>query len=113
MSVYFASKGFVLSFSEAIANELKGTGVIVTTLCPAATDTGFKAVAGLETSNLFKGTEIAGSKEVAEFGFKAMMKGKTAAVHGFVNSLMAQSLQFVPRNIVTAIARLKLKDTKN
>jgi short-subunit dehydrogenase len=113
MSVYFATKAFVLSFSEAIANELKGTGVTVTALCPGATDTGFKAAASLGTSNLFKGNGIAGSKEVAEFGYKAMMKGKTVVVHGFMNSLMAQSVRFAPRNIVTAIARLKLKENPN
>ena len=110
MSVYFASKAFVLSFSEAIAYELKGTGVTVTALCPGATDTGFKAAAALGKSNLFKGNGIAGSKEVAAFGYKAMMKGKTVVVHGFMNALMAQSVRFAPRNVVTAIARLKLKE---
>jgi len=110
MSVYFASKAFVLSFSEAIANELKGTGVTVTALCPGATETGFKTAASLDSSNLFKGSGIAGSKEVAEFGYRAMMKGKTVAVHGFLNLLMSQSVRFAPRNIVTAIARFKLKE---
>ncbi len=110
MSVYFASKAFVLSFSEAIANELKGTGVTVTALCPGATETGFKVAASLDSSNLFKGSGIAGSKEVAEFGYRAMMKGKTVAVHGFLNTLMSQSVRFAPRNIVTAIARFKLKE---
>jgi len=110
MSVYFASKAFVLSFSEAIANELKGTGVTVTALCPGATETGFKTAASLDSSNLFKGSGIAGPKEVAEFGYRAMMKGKTVVVHGFLNLLMSQSVRFAPRNIVTAIARLKLKE---
>jgi len=110
MSVYFATKAFVLSFSEAIANELKGTGVTVTALCPGATETGFKAASSLDNSNLFKGNQIATSKEVAEFGYQNMMKGKTVAIHGIVNNLMAQSVRFAPRNIVTAIARLKLKE---
>ena len=109
MSVYFATKAFVLSFSEAIANELKGTGVTVTALCPGATETGFKAAASLEKSNLFKGNQIATSKEVAEFGYTKMMEGKTVAIHGIVNNLMAQSVRFAPRNVVTTIARLKLK----
>jgi short-subunit dehydrogenase len=109
MSVYFATKAFVLSFSEAIANELKGTGVTVTALCPGATETGFKAAASLDNSNLFKGNQIATSKEVAEFGYQKMMEGKTVAIHGIVNNLMAQSVRFAPRNIVTTIARLKLK----
>ncbi|HET7733342.1 MAG TPA: SDR family oxidoreductase [Paludibacter sp.] len=109
MSIYFASKAFVLSFSEAIANELSGTGVTVTALCPGATETGFKQAASLDSSNLFKGNGIATSLEVAEFGYKSMKAGKTVAVHGFVNSLMAQSVRFAPRKIVTAIARQKLK----
>jgi short-subunit dehydrogenase len=109
MSVYFATKAYVLSFSEAIANELKGTGVTVTALCPGATDTGFKDAASLDKSNLFKGNQIATSKEVAEFGYTKMMQGKTVVIHGIVNNLMAQSVRFAPRNIVTTIARLKLK----
>lgn len=109
MSVYFASKAFVLSFSEAIANELKGTGVTVTVLCPGATATGFKAAAALEESNLFKGNQIASSREVAEFGYKKMMSGKIVVIHGFINSLLAQSVRFAPRNITAAITRLKLK----
>ena len=110
MSVYFATKAFVLSFSEAIANELKGTGVTVTALCPGATETGFKAAASLDNSNLFKGNQIATSKEVAEFGYHKMMQGKTVVIQGIVNNLMAQSVRFAPRNVVTTIARLKLKE---
>jgi len=110
MSIYFATKAFVLSFSESIANELKGTNVTVTALCPGATETGFKAAAALDNSNLFKGNQIATSKDVAEFGYNSMMKGKTVVVHGFVNTLMSQSVRFAPRNIVTAIARYKLKE---
>lgn len=110
MSVYFATKAFVLNFSEAIANELKGTGVTVTAFCPGATATGFKAAASLDKSSLFKGKGIAGSREVAECGYKAMMKGRTVAVHGWMNALMAYSVGFVPRKLVTAIARLKLKE---
>lgn len=108
MSVYFATKAFVLSFSEALANEVNDTGVTVTALCPGATATGFKTAASLDTSALFKGS-IAGSKEVAEFGYKAMMKGKTVVIHGFKNKIMAGSSRFAPRKMVTAIARKMLK----
>lgn len=109
MSVYFASKAFVLSFSEAIANELKNTGVTVTILCPGATATGFKAAAALEDSNLFKGNQIATSKDVAEFGYKKMMKGKIVVIHGLINNILAQSIRFSPRNLTTNIAKFKLK----
>ncbi len=108
MSVYFATKAFVLSFSEALANELKGTGVTVTTLCPGATATGFKSTASLDNSSLFKG-KVANSKSVAEFGHKAMMKGKSVVIHGFINKIMASSVRFAPRKLVTIIARMKLK----
>jgi len=109
MSVYFATKAFVLSFSEAIANELQGTGVTVTALCPGATETGFKTAASLDESGLFKGNQIATSKEVAEFGYSKMIEGKTVAIHGLFNNLMAQSVRFAPRKMVTSIARMKLK----
>ena len=108
MSVYFATKAFVLSFSEAIANEVKGTGVTVTALCPGATATGFKTAASLDNSNLFKGT-IATSKSVAEYGYKSMMKGKTVVIHGLMNKIMAFSVRFAPRKAVTAITKMKLK----
>ena len=109
MSIYFATKAFVLSFSEAIASELKNTGVTVTILCPGATATGFKAAAALEESNLFKGNQIATSKEVAEFGYKKMMNGNTVVIHGLINNILVQSVRFAPRSIVTAIAKLKLR----
>ena len=108
MSVYFATKAFVLSFSEAIADELRDTGVTVTALCPGATETGFKAAAALEESNLFKGKQIASSREVAEFGYKKMMEGNTVVIHGMVNKMLVQSVRFAPRNVVTKLARMKL-----
>lgn len=109
MSVYFATKAFVLSFSEAIANELKGTGVTVTVLCPGPTESGFQAAADLKNSNLFKGNQIASSKQVAEFGYNMMMKGKIVVIHGFMNKLLAFSVRLAPRNIITSVTRMKLK----
>lgn len=104
MSVYFATKAFVLSFSEALANETKGTGVSVTALCPGATATGFKTAASMDNSNLFKGN-IATSVEVASFGYKAMMRGRTTVIHGLMNRIMAFSVRFAPRKLVTAISK--------
>lgn len=109
MAVYFSTKAYVLSFSEAIAHEMKGTGVTVTALCPGATETGFKTAAALDNSSLFNSNGIAKSADVAEFGYRKMMSGKTVVVHGFVNRLMVKSVSFVPRNIVTTITRIKLK----
>jgi hypothetical protein len=105
MSVYFATKAFVLHFSEARANELHGTGVTVTALCPGATESGFLTAASMEDSGLFKGKKVPTSKAVAAYGYKAMQKGKRVAIHGTMNYIMANGIRFAPRNLVTAIAR--------
>ncbi len=109
MAVYYASKAYVLSFSEAIDNEVSDKGVTVTALCPGATESGFQAAAAMEESNLVKGRKLPTSKEVAEYGYKAMMKGKTVAIHGFMNWIMAHSVRFTPRAIVVKITR-KIQD---
>jgi uncharacterized protein len=109
MAVYYATKAYVLSFSEAVNNEVSDKGVTITTLCPGATESGFQAAAAMEESALVKGKKLPTSKEVAEYGYKAMMKGKTVAIHGFMNTLMATSVRFTPRPLVVAITR-KLQD---
>ncbi len=105
MAVYYATKAYVLHFSEGIANELSGSGVTVTALCPGATESGFQAAADMQESKLVKGKKLPASKEVAEYGYKAMMQGKTVAIHGTMNYLMANSVRFTPRDLVTKIAR--------
>jgi uncharacterized protein len=105
MSVYYATKAYVLSFSEAIDNEVSGQGVTVTTLCPGATESGFQAAAAMEESALVKGKKLPTSKEVAEYGYKAMMKGKTVAIHGFMNYILANSVRFMPRAMVVKVTR--------
>jgi len=105
MSVYFATKAFVLSFSEAVNNEVRENGITVTALCPGATHSGFQAAASLQDSKMFEGNNFPTSREVAEYGYRAMMKGKAVAIHGFKNSIMANSVRFVPRSLVVKIAR--------
>jgi short-subunit dehydrogenase len=105
MAVYFASKSYVLFLSEALHKELEGTGVSVTCLCPGPTESGFVKAASMEESNLFKGKKIATSKEVAEFGYKAMMKNKMTVIHGFLNRIMASSVGLVPRKLVLAMVK--------
>jgi short-subunit dehydrogenase len=104
MAVYYATKAYVISFSEAIANELEGSGVTVTCLCPGATATEFGKRADMEKSRLFKMGTMS-SQEVARAGYRAMMEGKTLLVTGWKNKIMAQSVRFSPRKLVTAIAR--------
>jgi len=106
MSVYYATKAFVLHFSEAIANELEGSGVTVTALCPGATESGFQSAAAMEESKLVKGKKLPTSAEVAEYGYKAMMKGEKVAIHGFLNALMANSIRFTPRSLVLKMVRM-------
>src|ERR1035437_11122406 len=81
MAVYYATKAYVLSFSEALSNEVKDNGITVTTLCPGATQSGFQEAASMQASRLVKGRILATSKEVAEYGYNAMLKGKSVAIH--------------------------------
>lgn len=105
MAIYYATKAYVLSFSEAIANELADQGVTVTTLCPGPTDTGFEKVAALDESGLFQKQKVASAKSVAEYGYKAMMNGKVIAIPGCRNWLMTKLLLFIPRNLVAKAVR--------
>ncbi len=106
MAVYYATKSYVLFFSEAIANELQDKGVTVTALCPGPTESGFQAAATLGESKLVKGKKLPSSLEVAEYGYKAMMNGETVAIHGVMNWIMAQSIRFTPRKLATTIVRI-------
>ncbi len=105
MSVYYATKAFVLHFSEAIANELEKTGVTVTALCPGATESGFQTAAAMEESKLVKGKKLPTSKQVAEYGYSAMIKGKKVAIHGIMNYLLANAVRFSPRAMVLKMVR--------
>jgi len=104
MAVYFATKAYVLHFSEALANELHGTGVTVTCLCPGATATEFHKRANATSMNLLKFGAM-DARTVAEDGYGALMAGKPVVISGFKNWLLAQSIRISPRRMVTAIAR--------
>lgn len=103
-SIYYASKAFVLSFSEAIAEELRKTGITVTALCPGPTESNFSERAGTNKSRLFTQAKVASAEEVARFGYVAMMKGTRVAIPGMQNKLMIQAERFVPRILVNRIA---------
>ncbi|MCX6163923.1 MAG: SDR family oxidoreductase [Ignavibacteriae bacterium] len=105
MSVYYASKAYVLFFSEAIANELEGTGVTVTALCPGPTKSGFQKAANVEHSKMLDGKSIPGSKEVAEYGYNAMMKGKRVAIHGMLNRELAFFSRRAPKKFILKTVR--------
>jgi short-subunit dehydrogenase len=104
MAVYYASKAYVLSFSEAIANELQGTGVTVTALCPGPTRTGFQARADMEDSKLVQGG-LMDAATVAEAGYKALMQGETVVVPGLLNKLRAFAVRLVPDRVAARFVR--------
>lgn len=105
MAVYYATKAYVLNFSEAISNELNGTGVTVTALCPGPTISGFQKASVVEETRMIKGKKLPSAKEVAEYGYDALMKGKVVAIHGLKNKLMVQSLRISPRSLVRKVVR--------
>ena len=106
MSLYYASKSYILSFSEAIANELIGTGVTVTALCPGQTDTRFQEVVSEGNCPENKISFNMGcADEVANYGYKAMLKGKTVAVPGTFNKFLSKLPRFVSRKMATAVIR--------
>ncbi len=112
MAVYYATKAYVISFSEALANELQGTGVSVTCLCPGATDTGFQGRAGIENTVLFRKLQPMTAKTVARDGYRGLMAGRTLVISGLRNWLLAESTRLGPRKLVTAISRKVLDAVK-
>jgi len=103
MAVYYATKAFVLSFSEALHEEVKDRGVRVTALCPGPTRTEFAGVARMDDSDLFRRFSGAPEKVVAD-GLKALDAGRAVAVSGGLNKLMAGSIRFTPRGLARRIA---------
>ncbi len=99
MATYYATKAFVNSFSEALSEETRGTGVTVTVLAPGPVDTEFVEAAGIVKSSLFKATADS-AIDVAKVGFKAMMKGQSLAVPGVKNKCLLQGSRFAPRAAV-------------
>jgi short-subunit dehydrogenase len=106
MSVYYASKAFVLSFSEALNNELNDFSITVTTLCPGPVKTGFQDAADLNESKLFSTLKPVSAKKVAKYGYDSMIKGRTVAIEGFLNKILVTSNRITPRFISTKIVRL-------
>lgn len=102
MAVYYATKAYVLYFSEAIAAELSGTGVTVTALCPGPTETGFQSRADMHDSKLVQGGLMT-VQAVVEEGYRGLMKGKTVVVPGLFNKVGALMPRFVPRSMATRI----------
>ncbi len=105
MATYYASKAFVLSFSEALAEELRGTGVTVTALCPGPTRTGFQARAGMGNSRRVKSLFVMDAATVAAAGYRALHNGKRVCVPGVLNRLMTMFARILPKAAVLQILR--------
>ena len=104
MAAYFASKAYVLSLSEALSNELQGTGVTVTALCPGPTRSKFALRARLTDTKAFRGT-LMNAADVAQEGFEALMKGKSVAIAGFKHRMQLLPTPLVPRRLLAYFAR--------
>jgi uncharacterized protein len=105
MAVYYASKAYVLSLSEALNEELRGTGVSVTALCPGATQTDFQARAKMEDSKLFSGRKIMDATTVAQIGYEGLMQGRPLVIPGGVNRLQTFATRLLPRRMVPGMVR--------
>jgi short-subunit dehydrogenase len=103
MAVYCASKAYVLSFAEAIAYELKGHGITVTTLCPGATATQFAETANAATTPLFAGS-VMSARDVARIGYAALKAGRGVVVTGLRNKILATAARFSPRWATLGVA---------
>jgi hypothetical protein len=104
MAVYYATKAYVLSFSEALTEELRGTGVTVTALLPGPTRTEFQRRAGMEGSGLTR-LGMADARSVAELGYRAMEAGRAVAIPGLANRLLALTVRLSPRALVRKIVK--------
>ncbi|MEO6192166.1 MAG: SDR family oxidoreductase [Thermoanaerobaculia bacterium] len=106
MAVYYATKAYVISFSEALAEELSGTGVTVSALCPGPTATGFQRQAGMEASKLFSGMlQVADAAAVARAGYEGFRAGKRIVIPGLINKVGVQSIRISPRALATKMVK--------
>ena len=105
MAGYYASKAYLLSFSQAIAEELDGTGVTVTTLCPGPTRTGFAAAAHADGTRLFRSLTVMDAPAVARIGYAGMQRGRRVVVAGLANRLLIESARLAPRALLVWLAR--------
>jgi len=112
MSVYYATKAYVLSFSEAIHNEARDFGVTVTCLCPGPTDTEFSRRAQVTATKLFSGGNVMNARKVAEIGWNGMKRGKPLVIPGTLNRVMAFMTRFASRQLTASMAR-RMQEKEN
>lgn len=112
MAVYFATKAYVLSFSDALSEELRGTGVTVTSLCPGPVETGFQRRAGMRADRFSGPVKPSSASEVAAQGWAAFTKGERMVVPGWSNKLAAYGSLATPRRLLLPILKRAMAGTK-
>lgn len=112
MAVYYASKAYVLSFTEALAEELRGSGVKVSCLCPGPVKTNFQKRAYLEGTAMINSPLMVDVQEVARIGYEGLKQGKRIVIPGWKNRAGVELLRISPREMVTKVVR-KLQEKKN
>ena len=112
MAVYFASKAFVLSFTEAVAEEVRNSGVTVTSVCPGPVETGFQARAGMKRARALSRINPMSAEEVARAGWAAFKSGKRTVVPGMLNKIAAYSTRGAPRGLLLPILRRAVASAK-
>jgi hypothetical protein len=110
MAVYYASKAYVLSFTEAISSELEDTGVTATTLCPGPTQSEFQDQAQMGEVPLFSG-QLPSAADVAIYGYEAMEAGQRLAIHGVTNNVLAFATRLLPSKNLTDLMKTLQKPT--
>ncbi len=113
MAVYHATKAFVLSFTEALAEELKDSGVTVTALCPGATDTDFFKTADAVDTTAFQKTEVMSPQEVAKGGYEALMSGDRVYVAGGMNKAMVFMRRLMPDSVMVKMTKFFYSETED
>lgn len=111
MAVYFATKAYVLSFSEALAEELAPSGVKVSVLCPGPVPTSFQDRANLKDSPMLKSPAVLDAARVAAIGYEGLQAGKRVIIAGKLNQIGVQMLRLSPRNVVTRMVK-KMQEKK-
>ncbi len=112
MAAYYASKAYVLFLTEAVAEELQGSGVTATALCPGPTRSGFQEAAGIEAIRLVKGKRLPSPREVAESGYRALFRDKRVAIPGLTNFLGTLLVRLLPRRTVLSVVRTMQEETE-
>ncbi|MEO8606903.1 MAG: SDR family oxidoreductase [Chloroflexota bacterium] len=112
MAVYCATKAYVLSFSESIAEEVRGTGVTVSALCPGGTASGFQERAAMQDSKFIQ-SGLMKPNQVAEAGYQGLMAAMTINIPGFTNKVLASMHRFLPRRLVARLAMSALESVKH